>query len=249
MSLALACLKSPVASVQIQIKFVWKNKFPETSYIQQFHRDCTLIYSKSFLWQWNIPCILGQKSKASKQRDVFTLQYLFRNTFNSYLLKSWTTRHIQEPRHQSTDQLVQQTNVNSIIITIDCYILWMAPALITMVTIGLFCHLPTKKRLCHPGKVTPWEETQKIHTIHQLPFSLLSLYLSPAPAVIKFHTSTAYTWTGIKGNAHVLICRIARTLQEIHGGLKVRGFHLKLNSELTTMGMLEEKKTGYYTQD
>ena len=65
-------------------------------HIQQFHPDCTLIYSNSLLWQWNIPCVLGQNSKASKQRDVFTLQYLFRNTFNSYLQKSWTTRHVQE---------------------------------------------------------------------------------------------------------------------------------------------------------
>lgn len=79
---------------------------------------------------------------------------------------------------QSTDQLVQQTNMNSITITIHCYILWMAPAFITMVTTGLFCDLPTKKRLCHPGKVTLWEETQQIHTIHHIPFSWLH-YISP----------------------------------------------------------------------
>lgn len=91
-----ACLKSPVASVQIQIKFAWKKTNSQKHHIQPFHPDCTLIYSNNFLWQWNIPCVSGQKSKASKQ-SVFTLRYLFRNTFNSYLLKSWTTRHVQEP--------------------------------------------------------------------------------------------------------------------------------------------------------
>ena len=138
--------------------------------------------------------------------------------------------------------------MNSITITIHCHILWMAPAFITMITTGLFCDLPTKKQLCHPGKVTLWEETPTPSTISiHIPFSLLSPFLSLSGTCgdkIPHQHGVHVNW-----HQRQCPCLDLPHRQDLAGVSQFRsnpwrvergGFHLKLNSELTTMGVLEK---------
>lgn len=147
-------LKSPVASVQIQIKFVWKKQIPRNIIFNHFTLSALWYIQTAFCGN-ETSNVYWVKSQKHQNKEMYLHCNICLGTHSTptcwnpeppATFKNPVTHGVCD---QSTDQLVQQTNMNSITITMHGYILLMAPAFIpvTMVITGLFCDLPTKKTI------------------------------------------------------------------------------------------------------